>query len=264
VTEGLQGIEELILLGAVERQAALVDGLSEAVIAQQERLGRINGLATGGMAFFAGCGVAAVLLTGSIQVSFRQLPGPHLVMLLLFCTAIFEAAGQFPAALHLWPAARESARRIFELADTPQPVPDAPATHQQPGHSGICFRNVSAAYREGIPVLHNISFDLPQGRSVVLTGPSGSGKSLLLEVLLRFRNYEGSITVGGIELRDLPKETLRGMIAALPQRPHLFNGTIRYNLLLGNPAADEGQIRQALQESALDDWVAGLPRAWRP
>jgi len=59
VTEGLQGIEELILLGAVERQAALVDGLSEAVIAQQERLGRINGLATGGMAFFAGCGVAA-------------------------------------------------------------------------------------------------------------------------------------------------------------------------------------------------------------
>ena len=260
VTEGLQGIEELILLGAVERQAALVDGLSEAVIAQQERLGRINGLATGGMALFAGCGVAAVLLTGSIQVSFRQLPGPHLVMLLLFCTAIFEAAGQFPAALHLWPAARESARRIFELADTPQPVPDTPATHQQPQHNGICFRNVSAAYREGIPVLHNISFDLPQGRSVVLTGPSGSGKSLLLEVLLRFRNYEGSITVGGIELRDLPKETLRGMIAALPQRPHLFNGTIRYNLLLGNPAADEGQIRQALQESALDDWVAGLPQ----
>jgi len=234
VTEGLQGIEELILLGAVERQAALVDGLSEAVIAQQERLGRINGLATGGMAFFAGCGVAAVLLTGSIQVSFRQLPGPHLVMLLLFCTAIFEAAGQFPAALHLWPAARESARRIFELADTPQPVPDAPATHQQPGHSGICFRNVSAAYREGIPVLHNISFDLPQGRSVVLTGPSGSGKSLLLEVLLRFRNYEGSITVGGIELRDLPKETLRGMIAALPQRPTSLTAPSLQSCCMGN------------------------------
>lgn len=260
VTEGLHGIEELILLGAVERQAALVDGLSEQVIAEQERLGRINGLATGGMALFAGCGVAAVLLTGSMQVSSRQLPGPQLVMLLLFCAAIFEAAGQLPAALHLLPAARESARRIFELADTPPPVPDTSSAHQQPYSNAICFRNVSAAYLQGIPVLRNISFDLPPGGSAVLTGPSGTGKSLLLEVLLRFRNYEGSITVGGIELRDLPKETLLGMIAAVPQRPHLFNATIRENLLLGNPAADDEQLRAVLADSALDGWVAGLPQ----
>jgi len=77
--------------------------------------------------------------------------------------------------------------------------------------------------------------------------------------MLRFRAYEGSITVGGIEIRDLAKDGLLGMIAAVPQRPHLFNGTIRENILLGNDAADEGQLRQVLGDCCLETWVTGLP-----
>lgn len=259
VTEGLQGIEELILLGAVERQAAAVDDLSAQVIAEQERLGRINGLVLGGMALFAGSGVAAVLLTGSMQVASHQIPSPHLVMLLLFSAAVFEAAGQFPSALHLLPAARESASRIFELADAPIPVPDNQLPCNMPVGNSICFRNVSASYLPGTPLLQNISLTVPAGGSVVLTGTSGVGKSLLVEILLRFRDYEGSITVGGTEIRDLPKDTLIGMIAAVPQRPHLFNGTIRDNILLGNASASEEQLQQALWDSGLEAWVTGLP-----
>ena len=259
VTEGLQGVEELILLGAVDRQAAAVDDLSAHVIVEQERLGRVNGLSLAGMALFAGSGVAAVLLTGSMQVASHQLPSPNLVMLLLFSAAIFEAAGLLPAALLMLPAARESASRIFELADAPIPVPDNPLSRDMPTDSGICFKNVSASYLPGKPVVRNISLAVPAGGSLVLTGTSGVGKSLLLEILLRFRNYEGSITVGGIEIRDMSKETLLGMIAAVPQRPHLFNSTIRDNILLGNPSADEEQLQQALRDSCLDVWVAGLP-----
>ena len=259
VTEGLQGVEELILLGAVERQAAAVDDLSAHVITEQERLGRVNGLSLAGMALFAGSGVAAVLLTGSMQVVSHQIPSPNLVMLLLFSAAIFEAAGLLPAALLMLPAARESASRIFELADATIPVPDNPLSRDMPTDSGICFKNVSASYLPGKPVVRNISLAVPAGGSLVLTGTSGVGKSLLLEILLRFRNYEGSITVGGIEIRDMSKETLVGMIAAVPQRPHLFNSTIRDNILLGNPSADEEQLQQALRDSCLDVWVAGLP-----
>jgi ATP-binding cassette subfamily C protein CydC len=259
VTDGLQGVEELVMLGAVERQAAAVDAVSSQLIVEQERLGRINGLSLGGMALFSGSAVAAVLLTGSLQVASHQIPSPSLVMLLLFSAAIFEAAGQLPSALHLLPAARESASRIFELADSPIPVPDPPDSCSVPAGNGICFRNVSASYLPGTAVLRNISLTIPAGGSVVITGTSGIGKSLLVEILLRFRSYEGSITVGGTEIRDLPQETLLGMIAAVPQRPHLFNGTIRDNLLLGNTSADEEQLQQALRDSALDVWVAGLP-----
>jgi ATP-binding cassette, subfamily C, bacterial CydC len=259
VTEGLQGVEELILLGAVERQAAVVDSLSAQVIVEQERLGRINGFSLGGMAFFAGSGVAAVLLTASMQVASHQIDPPQLVMLLLFSAAIFEAAGQLPSALHLLPAARESASRIFELADAPIPVPDTPVPCLMPTDNGICFKNVSASYLPGKPILQNIFLTVPAGGSLVLTGTSGIGKSLLVEILLRFRDYEGSVTVGGTEIRDLPKETLMGMIAAVPQHPHLFNGTIRDNVLLGNASADEERLLEALRDSGLDAWVAGLP-----
>jgi ATP-binding cassette subfamily C protein CydC len=128
-----------------------------------------------------------------------------------------------------------------------------------PTGNEICFSNVSASYLPGKAVLRNISLTIPAGGSVVITGASGIGKSLLVEILLRFRTYEGSITVGGTEIRDLPKEALLGMIAAVPQRPHLFNGTIRDNLLLGNTSADEEQLQQALRDSVLDVWVADLP-----
>lgn len=260
VTEGVQGVEELILLGAVERQAAAVDALSAEVVLEQERLGRINGLSVGGMALLAGSGVALVLLTGSMQVAARQIPPPYLVLLLLFSVAIFEAAALLPSALHLLPAARESASRIFELADAPIPVPDTPVQGKAPAGGGICFRDVSASYLPGETVLKKISLTLPAGGSVVLTGSSGVGKSLLVEILLRFRDYEGSVTVGGAEIRDLPKDALLGLIAALPQRPHLFNGSIRENILLGNASADEEQLQQALVDSALDSWVSALPQ----
>lgn len=259
VTEGLQGAEELILLGAMERQADAVDRVSAQAIAEQERLGRVNGISLGGMALFSGSGVTAVLLTGSLQVATHQISPPDLVMLLLFSAAIFEAAGMLPSALHLLPAARESASRIFDLADTPLPVADNPVSGLTPTHNGICFTAVFASYLPGETVLRNISLTIPAGGRVVLTGSSGIGKSLLVEILLRFRNYEGSVTVGGIEICDLPKDTLLSMIAAVPQRPHLFNATIRENILLGNASADEEQIQQALYASCLDAWIAALP-----
>ncbi len=259
VTDGLQGIDELTLLGAIDRQASVVDGLSSKVIAEQERLGRINGLSLAGMALFAGSAVAIVLLTAGKQVVTHQISPPDLVMLLLFATSIFEAASQLPSALHHLPAANESASRIFNLADSKIPVPDPFVSAKQPSRNDICFSNVSASYIYGERVLKDISFTLPAAGRVVLKGSSGIGKSLLLEILLRFRNYEGSIKVGGVEIRDLSKDVLIGMIAALPQRPYLFNGSIRENIVLGNESADEEQLLRAVSDSCLDEWVAGLP-----
>lgn len=259
VTEGLQGVEELILLGAVDRQADAVDRLSTQAVFEQERLGRINGLTFGGMALCSGIGVAGVLLAAGGQVVSHQLAAPHLVMLLLFSAAIFEAAGQLPGALHLFPAAQESARRVFELADAPVPVPDTSVPCSLPTDMTLVFTNVSASYLPGTPVLHNISLTVPAGSSLVLTGGSGIGKSLLIEILLRFRNYQGSITLGGTEIRDLSKDSFLSLIAAVPQRPYLFNGTIRDNILVGNVAAVEDELHHALVDSCLDVWVSGLP-----
>ncbi|MDD2856801.1 MAG: ATP-binding cassette domain-containing protein, partial [Desulfuromonadaceae bacterium] len=229
------------------------------LIDEQHRLAGINGFSIAGMVFFAGSAVAAVLVTAGTEVAALQVSPPNLVMLLLFSAAIFESVGQLPPALNLFPAVRESSARIFELSDAPIPVPDAALITSMPVDNAIRFTNVSASYLAGSGVLHDFSLTVPPGGSVVLTGGSGAGKSLLLEVLLRFRNYQGSVTVGGAEITALPKESLLKLIAAVPQRPHLFNGSIRDNILLGNPSASDELLRSAVYDSCLESWIDGLP-----
>lgn len=259
VTEGLQGGDELILLGATERQASLVDDLSRRLVVEQERLAAGGGITLAGGIACGGVGVAAVLAIASFQVAAGELGGPLLVMLLLFAAAAFESAGGMPAALQHLPAARESVRRILELADSPPPVPEPAVPAPLPASAGIAFRNVSFSHAPSLPVLRDFNLDVPAGGRVALMGPSGSGKSTVADILLRFRDYGGSVTLGGVELRDLGGEAIRGLIAVVPQQPHLFNGTIRENILLGNPAAEEEQVRRAVRDAALAEWVDGLP-----
>lgn len=259
VTEGLQGAEELILLGAAERQAARVDALSTRLVAEQERLGALGGLTLAGGVACGGLGVAAVLYAGSFPVAEGLISGPALVMLILFAAAAFEAAGGMPAALQLVPAAREAVRRIRELADAPVPVPDPPLPEPLPAGTGIVFRDVSSAYDPALPVLNRFNLEIRPGERVALAGPSGSGKSTVAEILLRFRGYKGSVTVGGVEISRLAADDLRGMMAVVPQRPHLFNGTIRENILVGNSGGGEAEVRRALEDAGLAAWVDALP-----
>ena len=260
VTEGLQGAEELILLGAVARQTARVNDLSTRLIVEQQRLGGIGALTQAGAVACGGLGVAAVLAVGGMATVSGRLAGPELVMALLFAAAAFEAAGTLPGALQLFPAAREAARRILELADAALPVPDPPLpAYPLPATTGIVFEEVSCAYSPGLPVLAGFNLAVPAGSRVALVGPSGIGKSTIIEILLRFRDYGGSVTLGGSEIRELAGDDLRRLISAVPQRPHLFNATIGENILLGNADASAEQLQQVLEDACLTPWITGLP-----
>jgi len=180
-------------------------------------------------------------------------------MLLLFAAAVFEAAAGMPPALQLLPAAAESARRITELAARALPVAEPRSPQALPDSLSLSLHNVSFSYDGERQVLHGFNLELPPGSWVALTGGSGSGKSTVAEILLRFRDYEGSITLGGSELRTLAADDLRLLIAALPQKPHIFNTTIRENLLLARPAATDAEIAAAVHDAMLDEWLARLP-----
>ena len=118
---------------------------------------------------------------------------------------------------------------------------------------------VSCGYGEGQVVLKQFSLVINPGERVAVVGPSGSGKSTLIELLLRFRPYQGSISIGGCELRDIAPDQLSRLVAAVPQQPHLFNSTIRENILLGREIPDE-QLSAVLADSGLEQWIAGLPQ----
>jgi ATP-binding cassette subfamily C protein CydC len=260
VAEGLLGAEELILLGCVQRQAYRVNSISARLVAEQRRLGAINAMTQAGATACGGLAMAGVLAVAGPAVANGTLSGPALVMLLLFCGAALEAAGSLPPALQMAPGIAEALRRICQLADAPPPVPEPARPLQPPTATDITFRDVSCSPGDGPPLLRGFSLHVPAGSRVGLVGPSGCGKSTIMDLLLRFRDYDGSIAVGGIELRSLAGDAARRIFSALPQQPYLFNATIGDNILLARPDASQEELRLALADSGLARWVAGLPQ----
>lgn len=261
VTEGLRGADELLLLGAVERHRERVDALSRELVSEQRRLGLINAALLAGSTLCAGLGLAGVLGVGGQAVADGVLNGPELVMLLLFSAASFEATGSLPGALHLIPAAGEALRRIQCLADALPPVPDPPQPVERlPVEMSLRFRDARCGHGGGRQALPPLNLEVPAGICVALTGPSGIGKSTVIETLLRFRGYTGSIAVGGVELDSLNGDEARSLFSALAQQPHLFNATIRENILLARPGASEDELYRVLKDSGLASWVSTLPQ----
>lgn len=259
VTEGLQGMEELILLGAMERQAHEVNELSGRLIAEQQRLGRTSGFSAAGSVACSGLAMAGILMVAGQEVTSGTLSGPLLVMALLFSAALFEAAVLLPAALQQLPGAREAVRRIRILTDAPLPVTDPLVPVEVPVTTGIIFRHVTSAHNPETGAEQEFDLEIPSGSCTALVGPSGSGKSTIMEILLRFREYGGIVTVGDVDIRSMSGDELRGLISALPQRPHLFNSSIRDNLLVARPEATDDELGRAVADAGLSDWVARLP-----
>lgn len=259
VTSGIGGSAELLLLGAVEMHAAQVDELSSRLIREQDRLARTSAVTTAALFLAAGCGCALLLFVMLPDLSTGVLTGPRVVMLLLFAAAVFEAVGGLPAAMQFYTATAAAAARITELASAAPPVTEPVVGNPLPAAYDLVVRRVAFSYDGYRQILHDFDLELPVGARVALTGESGCGKSTLVDILLRFREYQGTITLGGTELRTLNGSDLRRLIAALRQRPHLFNATIRENLLLARPEATPAEVAAVVHIAALDGWIAGLP-----
>jgi len=170
------------------------------------------------------------------------------------------------------PRAAACAERIREVLDTVPAIADpaAPAGDRagdahprDTARSGnaVEFRNVTFAYSGAeAPVLDGVSFTAAPGTTTAIIGATGSGKTTLLNLLPRFLDATaGEISIGGRDVRAMPLDALRGLIAMVPQQSHLFSGTIAENLRLGSPAAGDQELWQALGAAQAADFVSALP-----
>ncbi|WP_027094435.1 ABC transporter ATP-binding protein [Cohnella thermotolerans] len=154
--------------------------------------------------------------------------------------------------------ARVSAERVFKLLDEPGVEV---ATGKLDRYKGdVAFKNVTFAYKNDEYVLKNISFEARQGQTVALVGHTGSGKSSILNLLFRFYDVEqGSITIDGTDVRDIPRQLLRQHMGIVLQDPFLFTGTIASNVSLDNPAISREKVEQALRDVGAYEMFASLP-----
>ncbi len=161
----------------------------------------------------------------------------------------------------LYHRAGNSAERLAEVLDSHPRIQDGPVEMPVGTTRGeIVFENVSFGYDPSIKVLENVSLHLRPGETLAIVGPTGSGKSTLLNLLVRFFDVnEGRILFDGVPVRDLELRSLRSAISMVSQEGYLFEGTVRENVLYGQPLASEKQIREALRLAGALDLINSLP-----
>ena len=261
LVEGLQGLAEIILFGAVAEHLRRTDQSQSDLIAAERRMAFIQGGATAAVSLLCGAAVLAALYVGSGLVADGRLSGAALVLIVLAVMAAFETVVGLPAAAQFLSRTQAAGRRLLDVVGSPPAVVFAASPPAAPDGFDVAFDGVGFRYRPELPrALDAVSLTIPQGRRVAVVGESGAGKSTLASLLVRFFDPEaGAIRIGGRDIRTLGESDLRRAIVVLSQQSHLFSATIRENLLIAKRDAGEAELRGALAAARLIDFVDGLP-----
>jgi ATP-binding cassette subfamily C protein CydC len=219
--------------------------------------------ATGSVAalFTLGAGLTLLATLLVTQPSFSQgaITGPQLVMLVLVPLAVLEVVAALPGALSAWWRVRASAERITTVVPAVVPA-ELPVRPVQPaalpsGAPVIRLRGLSARWPgEAAAAIADLDLDLAPGDRLVVEGSSGAGKTTLAHVLVRFLDHEGSYTLGGVDARTLDPDEVRRRVVLCEQSPHLFDESIRQNLLFARDSATDDELLGVLDRVGLGDW----------
>lgn len=260
----MQGMADLLAYGHEDLQAERVQALNRQLVRLQSARARIRGLRESAGSILMNLCVWTMLFVAIPLVREGKLNGVYLAFLALAAISSFEAIPPLAAAAQGLRGSLEAARRLFAVIDAPPVIHDPAPPSPVPSSFGLEVRDLSFRYAADAPyALKDICFALPQGRCLALVGPSGAGKSTLVNVLLRFWEYEeGSIQLGDHELRAYHQEDLLRLVSVVEQRPHLFNATVRENLLLARPDASQDEVEAAAQQAHLHDFITSLPQGY--
>ncbi len=159
--------------------------------------------------------------------------------------------------------------REREIADLPGALPlalvDASSNVLKAtvGNASVSFKHVQFAYDPARPILHDISFDIPAGKTVAVVGPSGSGKSTLARLLFRFYDVQsGQILIAGQDIKQVTQASVRAVIGIVPQDTVLFNDTVEYNIAYGRPGASRAEVEAAAKAAHIHNFITATPKAY--
>jgi ATP-binding cassette, subfamily C, bacterial CydCD len=264
VVELLQTIPERVVAGTQDEGRVAVGRVDHQLRDNERHLAWGAGLGAGLGLAVEGITVVLCLVFGAAAVDADALSGVWLAVVVLTPLAAFELAAPLPTAAGHAARVHAAAQRVFGVVDATPPVnePSVPRTASAP--FTLALDGVSAAWPgQSGPAISAVDLRLRPGTRTALVGPSGSGKSTVAAVALRFLDpVAGTASLGGVDLRDLGGDQVRTLVGLLGQDAHLFDTTVKENVLLANRDADEDDLRRVLADARLLDWVDALPQGW--
>lgn len=202
-----------------------------------------------------------ILVVGAWLSFNGKLSYGELVSFVLYTNVLIKPIEKISALLELYPKGMAGFKRFQELLAQEPEIKEKPNAIAVPYlHGDIEFKNVSFSYEKDKPILRNISFKIHAGQTTAFVGPSGAGKTTICSLIPRFYDVDsGSITIDGIDIRDMTLRSLREQIGIVQQDVFLFTGTIRENIAYGKKNATEEEIREALRKAHLEEFISELP-----
>lgn len=258
----LTGTAELTVAGALPARTAEVRAADSVLTRIASRAATATALGDGLTALVSGLTVAAAVLVGAQAVADGRLGGVTMAVVVLTPLAAFEAVLGLPLAAQYRQRVRRSAERVYEVLDSPEPVREPERPRQAPASPfPLVVRGLAARHAgQDRDALAGVDLTLTRGHRVAVVGPSGSGKTTLAQVLLRFLDADaGLYTLAGVDARALDGDDVRRLVGLCAQDAHLFDSSVRENLLLAKKGASEEELRDALARARLLEWADGLP-----
>lgn len=262
--ETFQGLEELQAAGAGQRWLARVEADSQQVGKTQKYYGFLIGLNNGLVLLVANLTLLAVLIAAIPQVSSGSMSGVSLAVVSLITMAGFETTNNLPQAAQNLTASIASARRLFEIILPGQQNSEELPVLAEPLIENVKYveiHNLAFAYPESDhEVLQNINLSIKRGSVTALIGPSGAGKTSLVNVLLRFWDpVSGEILLDGRNIRQYPAESTRKLFGVISQSSYFFAESLRQNLLLAREDTTDEMLMEVIQKAELGEWFSTLP-----
>ena len=207
-----------------------------------------------------GTSIAIILLFGGFLTGEDIVTVGTLAAFVLYQQNLFEPIQQMSQLFNTLQASGAALTKLYELLDEPVVVDDRSDARDLPSRGRLVVDHASFRYRDGPLVLDDASLTVEAGERVALVGPTGAGKSTLAKLMVRFYDpVSGSVTFGGVDLRDTIKRSLRSRIVVVPQEGFLFGGTIRDNLLIAKPDATDAQVEHAIEVLDLAPHFSAFP-----
>lgn len=262
--ETMTGIRAVKAFRREEENAAKYDSLAEDYRRVTVRSINLNGIFQPGLVLIGNVAVAVVLLAGGFRVLGGALEVGALLALLLATKRFFQPVSQMAMFYNSFQSAQAALEKVSGLLEE---VPSVrPPRHPRPlpvARGDIRFTGAEFRYGTGPVVLPSLDLHIPAGQTVAVVGATGAGKSTLAKLMARFYDVSaGSLTLDGVELRELSTADLRRAVVMVTQEAFLFSGTVADNIALGNPGASRAQIEAAARDVGADEFIRALPEGY--